>query len=248
MRPSYLILTALMSATLACATLTAPPLEWDTSGDHVVIEYTCVGGLVPTGFYDNAIAPVRLWGDGRLVWLEYAGSERRVLESRLSPDDMRAVLTQVVEAGYFGWPRDFESTNVIYDGIDCRLNVSLDSQDKVVWVRAGAETPEAYNDLVEWLTGGAGATGQEVMPARGWLRALPTGLTEAVPAFVWPAEGIDGVRLVDAAQAVPVEGEALTTAWRIINADRFALVESDGAMYTLIVQVEGVTDRWPGAP
>lgn len=250
MRPQILFFTALCGATLACATLTPKPaIEWEPAGDQVVLEYNCFGGLVPTGYYDNAIAPVRLWGDGRLVWLEYAGSGRRVLEARLSPDEMRSLLTRVVDAGFFGWPDEIESTTVIYDGSDCSLGVSLKAEQKDVWVRAGAEPPVAFVDLVDWLVAGAGASGEDVVPERGWLSAIPAGSNaDAVSAYVWPADGIDGVRLAEAAQPMAVEGEALTTAWDIVNANRFALVESDGMLYTLVVQVQGLTDRWPGSP
>lgn len=249
MRPHLLLLTALCGATLACATLTPKPaIEWETAGDQVVLEYNCFGGLVPIGYNDNAIAPVRLWGDGRLVWLEYSGSGRRVLEARLTPDEMRALLTRVADAGFFGWPDEYTSNSVIYDGVDCDLEVALKAQQKGIWVRAGAEPPAAFGDLVNWLVAGAGASGHDVVPERGWLSAIPTGNNvDAVPNYVWPADGLGGVRLADATQPVPVEGEALTTAWDIVNANRYAMVESDGMLYTLVVQVERVTDRWPGS-
>lgn len=250
MHKYMLPITALSCAALACATLVSnvPTFAWQPDFDHVLVEYACYGGLVPTGFYDNYIPPVRLHGDGTLTWVENDGSARRVLQSTLSETEVTGVLQHVADAGYFGWKDDYPASEMIYDGTDCRLSVHLDSTSKTVWMRAGSEAPPGFADLVAWLTSGAGASGQDYVPETGWLSAIPTQPSETPPVLIWPDEGLGGVRLSEALQAVPAEGEALATAWRIVNGDRYAQVEYLGIRYQLVVQVAGVTDRWPGSP
>ncbi len=243
-------LAALTAAALACSTFVSPvpPLAWDPGSDHVLIEYNCFGGLVPTGYYENNIPPVRIRGDGAVIWLDNTGPERRVLEGTFTQDELRAVVQRVADAGFYSWKDEYQASQMIYDGIDCRLSVALDTVAKTVWVRSGAETPAGYAELLDWLRSGAGAVGHDYVPQHGWLTSIPTSATDAPPVFVWPAEGIDGIRLGDALGALPVDGEALATAWRIVNGDRYAQVEYVGMRYTLVVQIENVTDRWPGSP
>lgn len=250
MRIQACVLTSLSVAALSCSALVSPvpALEWDTSSHHRLIEYACYGGLVPTGYYDNYIPPVRIRGDGSAVWWVDEGSARHVMEAILTQEELRAVVARVAEAGFFGWRDSYESTEVIYDGSDCRLSVALASGEKTVWVRAGAESPDGYADLLTWLRTGAGAVGHDFVPTHGWLRAIPVDATDAPPALVWPDEGIEGIRLSDAGEALPVSGEALATAWRIVNSDRYAQVEQAGRRYTLVVQIEDVTDLWPTSP
>jgi len=250
MRIHLILFTCLSGAALACSTLISPvpTLEWDTSTHHRLIEYACYGGLVPTGYYDNNIPPVRIRGDGSVLWLVYEGAERRVMEGAFTQDELQAVVTRMADAGFFGWKDSYESTEIIYDGSDCRLSVALASGEKTVWVRTAAEPPAGYAELLTWLRTGAGAVGHDFVPTHGWLRAIPVDATDTPPALVWPDEGIEGIRLSDAGEALPVSGEALATAWRIVNSDRYAQVEQAGRRYTLVVQIEDVTDLWPTSP
>jgi len=42
----------------------------------VIVEVTIIGGLVPREYVMNAIPDARVWGDGRIVWVEYIDAQR----------------------------------------------------------------------------------------------------------------------------------------------------------------------------
>jgi hypothetical protein len=76
----------------------APPtidLRWNTSPAARIIRYyspdTSAG---MAGAYNHAyyLPEVQVWGDGRMIWVTYEGSERRLREGRLTPEQMKALL------------------------------------------------------------------------------------------------------------------------------------------------------------
>lgn len=248
----YPVIGALVLASLACATLSpapVPELVWDPSADVEVVHYSCGGGMVPYDSYANAIAPMRIWGDGRAVWTGSSDpGARAVLTAQLTPDELRAVLQHVADAGFFGWRDSYAPAEPVMDGGSCTLTVSLDGSTKTVSVSDGAEPPAGFGDLAGWLASGAGTTGVAYVPERGYLMAwLLTDYSGPADAQ-WPAEGIDGVRLADAQSGLLVTGPALETAWSIVNASPYTVVESDGAYYHITVQIEGVTNQWDPQP
>lgn len=248
----YPAIGALAFATLACATLSpvpAPELVWDPSADVEVVTYNCGGGMEPVNSYANAIAPVRIWGDGRALWTGSSDSgERRLQTAQFTADELRAVLQHIADVGFFGWRDVYAPAEPVMDAGSCTLTVSLVGSTKRVVADDFGDPPAAFYELANWLVGGAGAVGSDYVPERGYLLTWRLdGYTGAVDA-TWPAEGIDGVRLAVAQSGVVVTGEALSTAWSIVNAGPYSVVESDGAYYHLAVQVEGVTEQWDLQP
>ncbi len=76
--PTPLLLCFSLLASLACNALVPPkpPLNWDASPSAVIVEVTIIGGLVPREYVMNAIPDARVWGDGRIVWVEYIDAQR----------------------------------------------------------------------------------------------------------------------------------------------------------------------------
>ncbi len=248
----YSAIGVLALASLACATLSpapVPDLVWDPSADVEVVYYDCGGGMEPDNSYANAITPLRIWGDGRALWTGSSDpGARRVLTTQFSSDELKAVLQHIADAGFFGWRGSYAPAEPVMDAGSCALTVSLVGSTKTVVVDDFGDPPAGYRDLVSWLVGGAGATGVDYVPERGYLLASLL-LDYAGPADAsWPAEGIDGVRLSDAQSGLLVSGQALETAWSIVNSGPYVIVESDGAHYLIAVQVEGITDRWDLQP
>lgn len=247
-----LSMLGLALATLACSTLSpvpVPDLVWDPSPDTEVVSYDCGGGMMPDNAYANAIAPMRIWGDGRALWTATDSTGgRRVLTAQFSSDELRAVLQHVADAGFYGWRDSYQPAEPVMDAGACSLAVNLTGSSKRVTVDDFGDPPAGYADLVGWLMGGAGAGGVDFVPEQGYLQAWLLTDYAGPSAYVWPAEGIAGVRLAEATSGLLVSGEALTTAWGIVNANSYGVVESDGAFYQLAVQVEGVTDRWDAQP
>jgi hypothetical protein len=246
--PGGLALSVLVLATLACSTFfpPRPTIEWDTSPDAIIVESYTAGGLVPQNFALNQIPDARVWGDGRIVWVEYAsGGGRRVLEGHLTPDEMTALLERFVEAGFFGWDDFYQPSYQVFDAGTTTLRVNLlGTQKSVSEYFEGA--PPKFAELAAWLAQGAGVSGANFVPTRAYLTALP--ITSAQPPdYNWPDEAA-GFTLAEAASGRYVEGEALTHAWQIVNQNMYAVVRSGGQTYQLVVQVPGLALVEPPAP
>jgi hypothetical protein len=100
--------------------------------------------------------------------------------------------------------------------------------------------PDAYYELVQFLSGGAGCTGNDFVPTLGYLTAVP----EPIEADVaqWP-DAIAGITLDQIGDGRYVDGEALAFSWQAVNQNPTApvYVNSDGRVYTIMVQIPGVS-------
>src|SRR5262245_51893396 len=91
------LLTACLSPNAlpsSTTTATPPPFEWDHDPARLLLEadIACLLGNEVNFF---AQIPARIWGDGRVVWVEYEDDiygPRRVLEGHLSEDELRALM------------------------------------------------------------------------------------------------------------------------------------------------------------
>jgi hypothetical protein len=249
-RAAKLALVVLLLAQLACNTLLPPrpPIAWDPSPTALIVEAITGGGML---YEPNAMPDARLWGDGRLVWVAYAGSgAREVFTVTLTPDEMTEVLAGFVDAGFFGWD-DYYSPGVVYDAPSTCLRVTLSSESQSVCeTLSGA--PAAFGRLYRDLAAGAGqaSRGSAFVPAQGYLNL--TDLGSAAPGGVsveWPAADL-GLALADVA-ATPgqwIEGEALAFAWGATNANPLYPILHDGDHYYQVqLLVPGVTAMQPPA-
>ena len=250
-RPHTLTLPylALLLASLACNTLQPPrpALTWDTTPATVIIELTTSGGLVPMEYVMNALPTARLWGDGRMIWVEYtSGGGRRVLEGHLSAQEMTDLLTQVSDAGFFGWANYYRPRAQVFDAGTTTLTVNLPLQTKSVSEYAGEGAPEKFHALTGLLSSGAGASGAEFVPAKGYLLAFPRGEASGQAQYHWPESSL-GYGLDQAVSGIYIEGEGLEFAWKAVNESQFAIIESGGMDYQIAVQIPGVSQQEPPA-
>ena len=245
---SLISLTSLLFSSLACNALfpPRPVVDWDTRPEALIVEANTGGGMV---YEPNAIPDGRLWGDGRLVWVEYDGSgARQVLTVQLTPDQQRATLAGFVEAGFFGWD-DYYSPGVVYDAPSTCLRVALVSLTKSVCeTLSGA--PRAFGPLYGDLASGAGQAGAAtpLAPTQGFLTAFAIGpaLPEGSTAVAWPADL--GLPLDSLSQSAGqwLEPAPLALAWEAINAEPFYTLLRDGEIYYQAqLKVPGVTNLEP---
>jgi len=242
---------ALALAMLACQALSTPgpEVKWDTSPDKVVIRATFCCGFVPQGYALNYIPDVQVWGDGRIIWVQTSNSgERRVLEGHLTETEMKTLLQRVADDGFFGWKDNYADYTVTDVPSQC-LSVEFASQSKSVCeYYQGA--PQAFHELYAYIASGAGTTGADFVPAKGYLTAYPQTFSGPAPQpdLHWPADSL-GFSLSEAVGGRWAEGEALELAWRVVNTKLWGGVVQDGeAYYQLTIQVPGVSQNAPPAP
>ncbi len=235
---------------LACVTLfpPRPRVAWNADASNLVIQAASGGGMM---FEPNPMPLARLWGDGRLVWVVGDGTGgRRVLAATLTPDQMRRLLQTFVDDGFFGW-KDSYSPGVVYDAPSTCLGVSLTGVSKSVCeTLSGA--PARFHDLLDLVGSGAGATGADFVPERGYLRV--TRLDEAPaarnngPVTAWPGDQL-GLHLADVGDGQWVQGDALRLAWGAVNANPLNPILREGAVeFQVQVLVAGVTGIEPPSP
>ena len=118
------------------------------------------------------------------------------------------------------------------------LAVNLAGYSKEVYEHGGA--PDAFYELRQTLTSGAGAAGHDYVPSRGYLTAAlePSG----VDAPAWP-DATAGITLDQVGDGCYIEGEALAFAWQLVNENPTApvYVRSNGQVYSIMVQIPGVS-------
>lgn len=247
----FLAITILALAALACNTFfpPRPPIAWDTDPNTIIIEATFGGGMVPVNAAQNQIADARVWGDGRMVWTQFdSQNHRRVFETQVSDDVLRAYFQRAEDAGFFGWD-DFYTDGVIYDAATKCLRLNLQSVTKGVCEYA-VGAPPALHTLYSEVSNGLGQQGHDYQPTTGYLIAYPQNYSGSTPTviLVWPAKQF-GVSLKDAVAGKWLEGEALETAWLAVNVDPWGGVVQEGdTYYALVLQVPGISQIEPPAP
>jgi hypothetical protein len=218
----------------------AGDVRWDPSPTVLVIRYYSphtTAGLA--GAFDRRyyIPEVQVWGDGRIMWTLHEGAGRRVLEGQLTTGRMEALLQRILDAGFLDWVDEYQTLGGnSYPPM--HLSVSLAGRSKEVSEHGGA--PDGYYELVGFLTGGAGATGHDYVPARGYLSAAPGPIEADAP--LWPG-GTVGITLDQVGEGRYVDGESLAFAWQLMNENPKGpvYVRSGGRVYSIMVQIPGVS-------
>ncbi len=217
-------------------------VEWDPAPETVILQAARpiqhYQPSIAPGYRRNYIPEARVWGDGRIVWTSYAANgARTVLEGRLTQAQLRALLQQFVDAGFFNWKTSYTSWLPYDNPPSDYLMVRLRSEAKTVSVTM-TEPPQGYETLFRLLNSGAGVEGKVFQPQQAILMAQET---SATPQMDWTQENLN-LNLAAAAKGLPVEGRALQRAWDAVNQNPFfpPAVQWQGAVYTLYVKVPGL--------
>jgi hypothetical protein len=190
------------------------------------------------GAYDQRyyIPEVRIWPEGRIIWVAWEGHSRRVLEGQLTKEERKAVLERIVSAGFFEWEDNYytlggNSISPMY------LLVNLADRSKEIREHGGA--PDAYYELEEFLQSGAGTEGHDYVPTRGYVTLKK--LNRDLGGTPWPSD--TELTPEEIGEGRCVEGEALHFVWEQVNEHPTApvYVKQDGTSYIAMVQVPGVS-------
>jgi hypothetical protein len=224
-------------------------LSWNTDPNALIISATFCCGFVQPVTLLNALPDASIWGDGRILWVERENNgQRRVLEGQLSPEQLEALLQRIVGAGFFSWQDKYEDRSIADAAEQC-LTVELEDQAKKVCEYVSG-APPAFHELYAEIAQGAGATGTDYTPERGYFQAhpvqLPEGFTPPVAAE-WSASSL-GFALSEAVEGRWLEGDTLAQAWQMINTQGPGAIIQDGeGYYQLSIQLPGLSIVEPKA-
>ena len=188
---------------------------------------------------ENSIPTAQIWGDGRIVWVEYnsATGARQVREGRFSRAELVDIFQRIRAAGFFTQVSPPPATQ---SPIRTSLYVRLKTIEKTV-VYDGPP-PAAIDKILLWLERGASATGAAYAPGRARLCAyLQKGAVQP-PSFHWPA-GLAGFDL-KSGECRMIQGPILDFSWSVINqAPAIAQVEAQGRTFLLTLQIPDLTGQ-----
>lgn len=199
-----------------------PKPEWNTSSNNVVVSYEV--GI--TEIDVNYIPDFRVWGDGYVVWVEHHFDySRTVFEGYLSQAELKELVEDFVNAGFFNWFEDRgTSTSSIRIQLLNRSQInSLDANDEI-------------SKWVQYLQSGAGVERKEFVPTVGYLVFLPIRETsykysDIEPKYSWIESGFD-FSPEDFEKIVPdgkITGLQLEFFWQVVNNSPF--IEYNGRVY-----------------
>lgn len=217
-----------------------PKAEWNTSPGASIIMVDRLGrSHVDYGYIPDA----RVWGDGRIIWVEYdSGGRRRVLEGHLSTEAMAQLINQFIEAGFFKGHRRFNWGGVLGPYVEIWLS---DAHHTIAIGGTSDYDNESVLELVALVKSGAGTEGVTFTPTEGTLFAFPREKVDVPPdaeaRFQWPDEefGYGLEQVYESGGEIEITGKELTFAWEIVSYPA-SLVESGGQVYWIAVVVPGI--------
>jgi len=241
-----LLLMAYIASLVACRIDIVPlTVEWDPDPEALIVEIDTFGGPVPQPQALNHIPDARIWGDGRIVWVERQKDASRVVrQGQLSKQELTQLARFVVEEGFFDWHEHYQPDNPPPDMPTSHITVNLADQSQTVSQYFGGAPAGFWRiyDRIQTLV----PDGEPLAPQRGWLRAWPheTDLPddEMLP---WPTDA--GFTLSEATDAGRwIKAPILTLVWDALNrsggyATTRAVFREGEKAYSLTVQVSGIS-------
>lgn len=219
-------------------------LDWDRDPETLVIQVAASGsGSASNAALINQLFMSQVWGDGRIVWTtwaddynDYGDYQRYVWQGQLSEAEMTTLLETFADKGFFRMKARYAPDENVLDGGTTRLSVHLLSREKVV-SEYFYGAPDGFHELIDLLTSGAGVEATPYVPQSGQLDAIEAPDYMAEGEYpIWDATAL-GLDLHDAAR-VWVEGDALLTAWEVVNQSSFfPIVVQDGSYFELYLRL-----------
>lgn len=228
---------------LACTSLgywflfVPPEFTWDPSSEHEILSVT---ELTEVDY--NYIPPVRIWGDGRIVWAENERSSRRVSVGHLTEDQISDLFEQLAEAGFFTGFR----IQRVFGGTGSGYKVVTVDLGGISFSKGLSFEQNRLSDLIAFIEAGAGADGEVFVPTVGYLHVVKienSSCPDARVSHSWPVKesGFDLANLLGTeSHGTEITGTVLEIAWEIAG-KQCPVVESGGRAYWIGVTVPGIT-------
>ena len=229
---------------------TARGVRWDTSADGLIIRYWKSDREPGAYAVTSIIAPLQVWGDGRVIWLSggTVNLDRELMVGWLTENHIPDLLQGVIDAGFFDWEDRYLDPAPLPGVILVVQLASEQDEPKQVFVQPD-HGPDAFDQLVEHLLQVPDTIDdpKPYVPDRAHLQgAMVVGSKADKDTLRWP--GSDG-ELEQVGGGVYLEGETLRAVWALANrCPRCPIgVQADEELYLVTLSVPGVslcTGRW----
>jgi hypothetical protein len=239
-----IVLLALLVAAIIVL-LPPPPPEWDPSPRNLVVEIDTTGYEVDY----NHIPTARLWGDGRLMWIESTGTgARTVYEASLSESAMRGALQRIIDGGFFRphLPQVFPARNAFtVTAVTVNLLARSEHRDYDNLAIETYRTSEGLRNAIHHLASGAGSEGNPYVPQSGFVLAWPADDSgcDFIPPDTpsWPSD-MSYPDLIASGDGAWLGGRPLLFIWEVVNRnEECSLLHSPEGLLDVALLVPGVT-------
>lgn len=219
--------------------------DWDRSPDSILLRFDQIPGGETEAYVTNTIPPCTIWGDGRLVLVNYVAGDAEVLEARLSDTQIRDFVEDVIGYGFYSWEDDLIPASA--QSAKQSIVLNLFSSPKTVESYGG--WPNNSFELLLTQCQGLSPDRALVVPDGGWLTAYPITLD---PNAIWQ-EWIRTMpfKIADvAASDTPcwVDGIFSANLWGYTRTISGVQVTERDATFEIALQVPSISRSSPPAP
>ena len=256
MRTSMLVLCLLAILLVACggdsdgeSEETRRLFDWDKSAEFVLFRIDSIEESDPETLISNTIPPCTLYGNGRLIFTNDVNTSQQILESRLSEDQVRAFVEDVIGYGFYGWEDDILPQAAVSD-----LNlksISLNLYAELRTVERYSEFPvDGYERLLEDCRNLSEQRALVLPLQGGWVRAIPVNDFSSNNTIPWPNNAPFTLRdVANSGSPYWVEpGQYANYLWDISLSDNLMTVIEGSGAYHITFQVPGISRTAPPVP
>jgi hypothetical protein len=191
------------------------------------------------------IPDARVWGDGRIVWVEFEDDGSSVVwEGYLTEEALANLLRFTVEEGFFGWEDHYEPANPPTDLPSSHITVNMTDRSKTVSQYFDG-APAGFWRIYERVPLEV-SDAHQLAPQRGLLRAwLRNDAIDAASAIPWSADA-DLALSELVSDGRWIEGPLVAFVWKNLRQHGDgALFREGNNIYGLSMQVPGLSLEEP---
>jgi hypothetical protein len=222
-------------------------LDWDRSASSILLRVDQIATFESEAYTINALPLCTIWGDGRLVMLNYLGSTSEVLEARLSDEQIREVIENIIGFGFYSWEDDIIPVGTENPTLE---SISLNLFDNPKTVERYDDWPNNGFSQILQSCQGSSPTRATVIPDGGWVSAYVLDSFDNSGSLLdWPRNapftmedlaGSDEARWVDGAWAHEI--------WDITRETGTVQILENGIAYEIAIEVPDISRTSQPAP
>jgi hypothetical protein len=217
-------------------------LAYDSSPEKLVVELRTSGGL-PTPWVDG-ISEFKLYGDGRVIERPGGDERKPMVEGRLTPDEIRALLKRIRDTGFFGLKSEYANRKVM-DGVTQRITVNLKDQKKEV--RVYMKDVKEFAGAKDVIMGYPFRDSRDYVSDKGFLlvqKSQEASTDQPAPPEVMALlpPTADLLQAADTRKPIEISGESLVSIMKYESAQKYRglVVKVEGGQLTVFPLYEPV--------
>jgi hypothetical protein len=222
-------------------------LDWDRSPDSILLRVDQIATFESEAYTINALPLCTIWGDGRLVMLNYLGNTSEVLEARLSDEQIREVIENMIGFGFYSWEDDIIPAGAEDPTLE---SVSLNLFDNPKTVERYNDWPtDGFSQILQ-LCQGSSPTRATVIPNGGWVSAsVLNSFDDNGNLLDWPRNApFTMADLASSDEPRWVEGAWAQEIWNITREISTVQVLENGIAYEIAMEVPDISRTSQPAP